>query len=140
MKLAVGLGMVLAVSLLPTGATAVEQAGTFMGEGVAFAVKYWAGGVGHSAEREAAEKSHEYSVRVLFATPEHAFLANVGLVVTDAKGQVVFRIEGAEPVILLGLPKGTYAFEGSYHGSTKRSPRVVVEPSRRRDVVLAFPE
>ena len=134
------LSMVLAVSLFPTGATAIEQPGTFQGEGVEFAVRYWAGGVGHSPEREAAEASREYSVRVLFATPERAFLANVGVTVTDAEGRDVFRIFGAGPVILLGLPKGAYAFEGSYHGAAHRYPRVLVDPAQRRDVVFVFPE
>lgn len=134
------LSMALAVDFLVPRAGAVEKAGTFRGEVVDVAVKYWVGGVGHSAEREAAEQSPDYSVRVLFAAPDRAFLANVGLVVTDTQGRVVFRIEGAEPVILLGLPKGIYAFEGSYHGLTKRYPRVAVDPARRRDVVFVFPE
>lgn len=34
------LGMVLAASLFPTGATAAEKAATFQGEGVDYAVKY----------------------------------------------------------------------------------------------------
>lgn len=75
-----------------------------------------------------AEDSREYSVRVLFATSERAFLANVSLTVTDAKGRDVFRISGAGPVILLGLPKGAYAFEGSYRGAIRRYPRVLVDP------------
>lgn len=117
------------------------QAGTFQGEGAEFAVKYYAGGVGgYPPEEVAAERSPEFTVRVFFATPAGSLLANVGLVVRDARGRVVFRIDGAEPIIYLGLPKGTYAFEGSYHGATRRYERVVVDPAKRRDVVFAFPE
>lgn len=134
------LSMVLAVALFSIRAGAAEQVGTFRGEGVDVSVKYYAGGIGHSAEREAAEQSREYSVRVVFATRDRTFLANVGLIVTDVKGRVVFRIEGTGPLILLALPAGTYAFEGSYHGSTKRFQRVAVDPTRRGDVVFVFPE
>lgn len=143
------LSMVLAVGLFSIRVGAVEKAGAFRGEGVDVTVKYWAGGVGHSAERDAAEQSLDYSVRILFATAKHEFLAKpqadlqpgeVGLVVTDPQGRVVFRIDEARPVILLGLPKGIFAFEGRYHGSTKRFERVAVEPTRRRDVIFVFPE
>lgn len=134
-------GAALAVSLFPAEVGARVKAGTFQGEGVEFAVKYYAGGVGgYPPEEAAAERSPEHTARVFFATPARSLLANVGLVVRDAQGRVVFWIEKAEPIIYLGLPKGTYAFEGSYHGSTQRYERVAVDPTRRRDVVFVFPE
>ncbi|MBI3454828.1 MAG: hypothetical protein HY002_03430 [Candidatus Rokubacteria bacterium] len=133
------LGAAVAGCLWAETAVATEQAGTYRGE-AGVAVKYYAGGVGHSPAAEAAERSPEYSVRVLFATPERALLGNVGLTVTDAQGRVVFRTEGADPIIYLTLPRGSYAFEGSYHGATSRFPRVAVDPRRRRDVVFVFPE
>lgn len=124
-----------------TTAEGVEQAGTFQGEGVGFSVKYYAGGVGgYPPEEQAAERSPEFTVRVFFATPARSLLANVGLVVRDTQGRVVFRIAKAEPIIYLGLPKGTYAFEGSYHGATQRYERILVDPAKRRDVVFVFPE
>jgi hypothetical protein len=46
----------------------------------------------------------------------------------------------ADPAIWLGLPKGLYAFEGSYHGAVLRHPEVAVDPANRRDIVLVFPE
>lgn len=135
------LSAALAASLFRAEAGARVQAGTFQGEGVKFAVKYYAGGVGgYPPEEQMAERSPEYTVRVFFATPARSLLANVGLVVTDAQGRVVFRIEKAEPIIYLGLPKGTYAFEGSYHDATQRYERVLVDPAKRRDLVFVFPE
>jgi hypothetical protein len=134
------LGVLMAVGLLGPGARAEEKSGTFQTEGVEFTVKYYAGGVGSSPQREAVERSPDYSVRVLFAAPDRSLLANVGLVVTDAKGRVVFRIERADPVIYLGLPKGLYAFEGSYHGSVRRHPGVAVDPASRPEIVFVFPE
>jgi hypothetical protein len=134
------LGVLVAVDLPGTGARAEEKSGTFQAEGVTFTVKYYAGGVGSSTQREAAEQSPDYSVRVLFAAPDRSLLADVGLVVTDAKGRVVFQIERADPVIYLGLPEGLYVFEGSYHGSVRRHARMAVDPARRRDIVFVFPE
>jgi len=133
------LGVALVAGLWPSQTAAAEQAGTYRGE-AGIAVKFYAGGVGHSAEEEGAERSPDYSVRVLFATPQQALLGNVALTVTDLQGRVVFRIEKADPIIYLGLPNGTYVFEGAYHGATKRFLRVAVTPSRRRDVVFVFPE
>jgi hypothetical protein len=133
------LGVAFAGGFWVAAAAAAEQAGTFRGE-AEIAVKYFAGGVGQSPEKEAAERSPDYSVRVLFTTPEQALLGNVGLTVTDTQGRVVFRIEKADPVIYLDLPKGTYAFEGSYHGAAQKVQSVAVVPPRRREVVFVFPE
>ncbi len=134
-----GLGVALASGLWSVRATATEQAGTYQGK-TGVPVKYYAGGIGYSSQEETAERSPEYSVRVLFATPERALLGNVSLVVTDPQGRVVFRIEKADPIIYLGLPKGTYAFEGSYHDATKRFTRLAVDPQKRRDVIFVFSE
>jgi len=123
----------------PSQAAATEQAGTYRGE-AGISVRYYAGGVGQSTEEEAAERSPDYSVRVLFATPERTLLGNVGLTVTDMQGRVVFRIEKADPIIYLGLPQGTYTFEGAYHGAMKRFLSVAVDLRRRRDLVFVFPE
>lgn len=133
--MALGLGL----GALALGAGA-DETGTFHGEAPDVAVRYYAGGIGHSAARQAAEQSREYSVRVLFAAPDRSFLANVGLTVTDARGRVVFRIARAGPLILLGLPPGSYAFEGSYKGASRRVEPVAVRPGPRRDVVFVFPE
>lgn len=134
-------GAALAVSLFPAEVGARVKAGTFQGEGVEFAVKYYAGGVGgYPPEEAAAERSPEHTARVFFATPARSLLANVGLTVTDAQGRVIFRIKEAEPIIYLGLPKGTYTFVGSYHGATQRYPQVIVDPATRRDVMFVFPE
>jgi hypothetical protein len=133
------LGVALVAGLWPSQTAAAEHAGTYRGE-AGIAVTYYAGGVGQSAQEDTAERSPDYSVRVLFATPERTLLGNVALTVTDMQGRVVFRIEKADPIIYLGLPGGTYAFEGGYHGATKRFLRVAVDPPRRRDVLFVFPE
>jgi len=133
-------GTILANGLWFATAAAMEQKGTFRAEGVEFEVNYYAGGIGYSPEEAAADKSPDYSARVLFATAERTLLGNAGLVVTDATGRVVFRIERADPVIYLALPKGVYTFEGGYRGATQRHPRIAVDPVRRRDIVFLFSE
>src|SRR5262249_4888202 len=133
------LGVALVAGCWPSETAAAEQAGTYRGE-AEIAVKYYAGGVGQSAQEEAAERSLDYSVRVIFATPERALLGNVALTVTDTQGRLVFRIEKADPIIYLALPQGTYTFEGGYYSATKRFLRVAVTPPRRRDVLFVFPE
>jgi hypothetical protein len=133
------LGVTLVACCWPSETAAAEQAGTYRGE-AEIAVKYYAGGVGHSAQEEAAERSLDYSVRVLFATPERALLGNVALTVTDTQGRLVFRIEKADPIIYLGLPQGTYTFEGGYHSATKRFLRVAVTCPGQESHLLALAE
>lgn len=102
-------------------------------------IAYYAGGIGQSPERDAAEYSKDFSVKVVFAAPNRSFLANVELKVADATGRVIFHISRSGPLLYLGLPPGRYDFLGSYHGRAERQS-VAVETSTRRLVVFVFPE
>lgn len=102
-------------------------------------IAYYAGGIGQSPERDAAEQSQEFSVKVVFAAPDRSFLANVELKVADTAGRVIFLISRSGPLLYLGLPSGRYDFLGSYHGREGRQS-VAVETSTRQLVVFVFPE
>ena len=83
-------------------------------------VKFVCGGIGsdESGAMRAGMKSHPLSL--LFARADGAYLAEVGVTVTDAAGKQVLKIRADGPVCLIDLPAGKYDIEADSEGALKK--------------------
>lgn len=98
---------------------------------------YRAGGVGQ-AEAEALRAARsDYSLGLTFATREGAFLADVGVQVKRADGEVVLSKSGQGPMVLVDLPPGRYIVEATSQGRTQNHA-VELTQDGHRHVTLAW--
>ena len=84
------------------------------------AVKFVCGGIGsdESTAMRAGMKSHPLSL--LFARADGAYLAEVGVTVTNAAGNQVLKTRANGPVCLIDLPAGKYTIEADSQGAVKK--------------------
>ena len=84
------------------------------------AAHFVCGGIGsdESAAMRAAMKSHPLSL--LFARADGAYLAEVGVTVTDAGGKQALKMRSTGPVCLVDLPAGKYTVEVDNEGTVKK--------------------
>ena len=84
------------------------------------AVKFACGGIGsdESTAMRAGMKSHPLSL--LFARADGAYLAEVGVTVTDAGGNQVLKTRANGPVCLIDLPAGKYTVDADNEGTVKK--------------------
>ncbi len=77
------------------------------------------GGIGsdESGAMRAAMKQHPLSL--LFARPDGGYLADVDVVVKDAKGNSAVALRADGPVCLLDVPAGRYTVQATSGGVTK---------------------
>ena len=88
--------------------------------------RYVCGGVGsdESLAMRAAMKAHPLAL--LFARASGAYLADVDVMVKDAKGGTALAMRASGPICLVDLPAGRYTVEAASEGVTK-SQVVVLE-------------
>jgi len=81
--------------------------------------RYVCGGVGsdESVAMRAAMKDHPLAL--LFARSSGAYLADVDVMVKDAKGGTALAMRASGPVCLVDLPAGRYTVEAASEGVTK---------------------
>lgn len=84
------------------------------------AVKFVCGGIGsdESTAMRAGMKSHPLSL--LFARADGAYLAEVGVTVTDSVGKQVLKTRANGPVCLIDLPAGRYTVDADNEGAVKK--------------------
>jgi hypothetical protein len=81
---------------------------------------YLTGGVS-SEERGVLEASGKaYNVQLTFAEKGGAYLADVNVVLTSAKGKEVVAIKTNGPFFYIALPPGNYGVSATFKGETKK--------------------
>ncbi|MGI4779439.1 MAG: carboxypeptidase regulatory-like domain-containing protein [Janthinobacterium lividum] len=82
--------------------------------------RFVCGGVGsdESTAMRAAMNSHPLAL--LFARADGAYLADVGVTVTDAGGKPALKTRARGPVCLVDLPAGKYTVEADVEGNLKK--------------------
>jgi len=87
---------------------------------------YLTGGVS-TEEREILEASgRAYNVQLTFAENGGAYLSDVDLVVTDAKGGEIIAIRTNGPLFYIQLPPGSYGVSAAFKGETKKIKSLIV--------------
>jgi hypothetical protein len=66
-----------------------------------------------------------YSLKLVFAQTNGEYLADVGVQVSDIKGNTVVETSSAGPVLLINLMPGSYTVRASLNGETKTQHIVV---------------
>lgn len=81
--------------------------------------RYVCGGIGaeESAALRAAMKDHPLSL--LFARAAGDYLADVDVMVKDAKGGIALAMRASGPICLIDLPAGRYTVEAASEGVVK---------------------
>lgn len=87
---------------------------------------YLTGGVS-TEEREILEASGKaYNVQLTFAEKGGAYLSDVNLVLTDAKGREIIEIPTNGPFFYMQLPPGNYGVSATFKGETKKIKSLIV--------------
>ena len=89
------------------------------------------GGVGDAGMAAINGVSQDYNLKLIFANPQGEYLADVGVVISDKKGNVVVNTEEIGPVLLIKLKPGTYNLSSKTEKETKTSKVVVRAGSLR---------
>lgn len=87
--------------------------------GGAAGVSFISGGVGEDSEAQIKAQQKNYNLKCLFTLNEGNYLADVNVVVTDAKGNKVIEHVTEGPFFLAKLPAGHYTVSATYEGKTQ---------------------
>jgi hypothetical protein len=96
-------------------------------------VRYVTGGISDSDVQRTQELARGMNLQVVFALMNGDYLADVDVVVQDARGREVLRVEGADPLLFARVPPGRYVVKAEVEG--KQLERRVEVPSSGREVV-----
>ena len=87
---------------------------------------YLTGGVS-TEEREVLDASgNAYNVQLTFAEKSGAYLSDVNLVLTDAKGREIIAIRTNGPLFYIQLPEGRYGVSAAFANETKTVKSLLV--------------
>ena len=84
------------------------------------ATTYVNGGIGESEQATMRRIANEFPLRITFsAQKDGEFVADVPVVITDAKGNPVFELSKAGPLLYVMLPNGKYKVSSRFKGLTE---------------------
>lgn len=127
----------LAVMLLGAAVTASPGVGAERTlAGTANTMVFRNGGIGEDEADEMRRQAHEFPLRLTFAEgPNNDFTANVPVVIADSRGDAVFAITDAGPLLYVMVPDGRYTVTAESDGIVK-TQRVTVGRGQGADVVF----
>lgn len=96
---------------------------------------YVSGGVGEDERQAIGEVGKDFNLKLLFAEKEGAYLADVDVLVSNAKGAKVLETHASGPFLLAKLPAGKYRVVASSSGKAQ-DKLVAVSASQRKTVVF----
>lgn len=77
------------------------------------------GGIGEDEVAALKAKEADYNVKLVFTLSEGNYVADVGVVLKNAKGETVVERASDGPIFLARLPAGSYAAAATYRGTTQ---------------------
>lgn len=93
-------------------------------------IPYMSGGIG-SEERELMKKeSKDYNLRLSFALKTGQYVADIRLVIEDAKRTQILSTTLSGPWFFIKLPEGTYSIKATYAGKTREIKNLKLEKDR----------
>lgn len=104
-------------------------------------VPYIFGGWSSETRQELATEASAYSVTLVFAQKGWGeYIADVNVRVSDDQGQEILALRDAGPIVLFGLPPGTYQIEVTHKDKADVLTRtIMVGPRTRRQTVFYWP-
>lgn len=86
----------------------------------ATAATYLNGGVGDEEQAAMRGRAHEFPLRMSFSEGKDGeYIADVSVIVTDSRGNSVFELAKAGPMLDVALPNGNYKVNASFKGITE---------------------
>lgn len=79
-------------------------------------IKYVTGGIGDEEATAMRGIAKDFSLNLVFSEGSGGKITGVNAVIYNEKGEVVFRIKGANPLLYVALPGGKYRVLASYEG------------------------
>ena len=94
------------------------------------------GGIGRAEANAMRRTANEFSLRLTFDEgPNNDFLANVPVVIADARGKPFFTLDDAGPLLDVMLPNGTYTVTARADGLTE-TQHVTLNGIQGKDVIF----
>lgn len=124
--------LVSSLALAPHGVLATAEYPTLKvitDGGIAFV----SGGVGDEEQALFESIAKEYNLRLLMATKDGKYLADVDVAINDRRGQRVIRTISQGPFLFARLPPGNYEVTASVDGETLHQ-RVAISGTGQREV------
>lgn len=81
-------------------------------------LSYISGGVGVDSQERLNARAGEFNLKLVFTLVEGNYLADVNVVLTDAKGGKIVEHLADGPFFLVKLPAGQYSVAATYEGKT----------------------
>lgn len=125
---------ILIVALSGSGAALAQPPQVQHANGVTFV----SGGVGDESMAQLAEMEKQFDLKLFLVGQSGAYLSDIGITITDAKGKGVLLTTSEGPVLLANLPSGAYAIKASKNGDTLEQ-KVSVSLGQLRTLYLRFP-
>ena len=83
-------------------------------------VAYASGGVSEEARESLSAIARDFNLKLVLATKSGAYLSDVGVVVSDERGQRILDAKSEGPWFFARLPSGRYSIEASANGTLVR--------------------
>ena len=98
---------------------------------VAGRTTYISGGIGETEQEQLVAREKEFNLKLVFSLIEGNYVADVGVVVTDAKGRKIAEHVAEGPFFMARLPAGDYQISATYDGkSVFRKTRITANRLR----------
>ena len=101
-------------------------------------VPFVSGGVGDTDLARITAMERDYRLKLVFTAMEGNYLADIGVKVTDGKGQPVITAVSEGPIFLARLPAGSYNVVATHEGTTL-TRKISVPASGLRTEYLRWP-
>ena len=107
--------VIVAMTLGPFVSNAISDSGPMVYE--AGGLHYMSGGVGEESQQLLSARASEFNLKLEFAMTSGAYLSDVKVTITDAKGKkTLLQAVSDGPWFLVKLPVGTYRVVAMYAG------------------------
>jgi len=101
-------------------------------------IPYVSGGIGEKAQEALKARESEFNLKLVFTLVEGNYVADVNVVLTDAKGHRLVEHRAEGPFFMARLPAGQYTVAATYNGATV-TRKVPVRDKRLRTEYLRWP-
>ena len=95
------------------------------------------GGIGEDSAAEIARISKGYGLKLLFASVDGHYLANVAVQIKDKNGNIALKATSEGPFFLVNLAPGKYEVTATYGGITQAGA-VTLQTGKPREIVFRW--
>lgn len=88
-------------------------------------VSYLSGGIGDEERDEILAREKNFNLKLVFAEKTGSYIADVDIVVLNAKGQAVLEANSSGPLFLTTLPAGSYRVKLTTNGQTQQATLLI---------------